>query len=221
MGKNKLRRFAELETMERVFQPGTSFENTDYELKGRWTDVVFRNQHPLVLELGCGRGEYTVNMAKKYSEKNFIGIDKKGARLWRGAKTSNEEGILNAAFLRIQITQLTLFFAPGEVSEIWITFPDPQPQTTRENTRMTSGRFMEMYKLLVGTSGIVHLKTDNTGLFDYTLEKIKEFNVQIHHCTHDLYKSGIADDVLSIKTTYEKIYLDKGMNICYLSFSFR
>lgn len=221
MGKNKLRRFAELETMERVFQPGTSHENTDYELKGSWAKEVFKNQHPIVLELGCGRGEYTVNMAKQFPEKNFIGIDKKGARLWRGAKTSNEEKILNTAFLRIQITQLMLFFAPLEISEIWITFPDPQPQSTRENTRMTSTRFLEMYKELVGTNGIVHLKTDNVPLFDYTVGKVNDFNVKIHHCTHDLYHSGIADEILSIKTTYEKIYLDKGMNICYLSFSFQ
>ncbi len=222
MGKNKLRRFAELETMERVFQPGTSFENTDFELKGKWVEKVFNNNtNPLVLELGCGRGEYTVNMAQHFPEKNFIGIDKKGARLWRGAKTSNEEQILNTAFLRIQITQLLLFFEPGEISEIWITFPDPQPQSTRENTRMTSGRFIEMYKILVGRTGRVHLKTDNVVLFDYTIEKLKEFHVDVHHCTHDLYGSGIADDILSIKTTYEKIYLDKGMNICYLSFSFK
>ncbi|MBL0343367.1 MAG: tRNA (guanosine(46)-N7)-methyltransferase TrmB [Bacteroidetes bacterium] len=221
MGKNKLRRFAELETMERVFQPGTSHENTDFELKGLWVQRVFKNQNPLVLELGCGRGEYTVNMAKRFPDRNFIGIDKKGARLGRGAKTSNEENILNTAFLRIQITQLLLFFSPKEISEIWITFPDPQPQKTRENTRMTSARFMEMYKLLLGTNGYVHLKTDNLVLFDYTLEIIKEFNVTIHHCTDDLYASGIVNEVLAIKTTYEKIYLEKGLKICYLSFSFQ
>jgi tRNA (guanine-N7-)-methyltransferase len=221
LGKDKLRRFAELETFERVYQPGNFYAGNNFELKGKWGSEVFHNDHPIVLELGCGRGEYTVNLAQKFPEKNFIGIDKKGARLWRGAKTINEENILNAAFMRIQITQLLSFFEKDEISEIWITFPDPQPQKTRENTRMTSMRFLEMYETVLGTNGLLHLKTDNVQLFDYTLDLIKDLNVTIHTNTHDLYGSGITDDILSIKTTYEKKYLDQGLSICYLSLSFK
>ena len=220
MGKNKLKRFAELETMERVFQPGFEFKGSDHPLKGHWGETVFKNSNPIVAELGCGRGEYTVNMAAMFVDKNFVGIDKKGARLWKGAKTSNEERILNSAFLRIQIENLTSYFAPGEISEIWITFPDPQPQKTRENTRMTSPRFLKMYRELLSTNGIVHLKTDNSILFEYTLEKLHECKAKVHHVTHDLYGEPIPDNTLLIKTTYEKRYLDLGFKICYVKFSF-
>jgi len=220
VGKNKLRRFAELETMERVFQPGTGFKDTDYPLKGKWRKEVFHNSNPLVLEVGCGRGEYTVNMAKMFPGTNFIGLDKKGARLWKGAKTSNEENILNAAFLRTQTEHLSSYFNPGELNEIWITFPDPQPQKTRENTRMTSSRFLEIYRQLLSANGLVHLKTDSVGLFDYTLEKIREFGVLIHDCTHDLYSRENNNQVLHIKTTYENRFLAEGLGICYVRFSF-
>ncbi|HMT29019.1 MAG TPA: tRNA (guanosine(46)-N7)-methyltransferase TrmB [Bacteroidia bacterium] len=221
MGKDKLRRFAELETFKRVFQPGNFYAGNEFDLKGCWGEKVFENHRPIVLELGCGRGEYTVNLAKKFPDNNYIGIDKKGARLWRGAKTINEENILNAAFMRIQITQLSAFFAPEEINEIWITFPDPQPQSTRENTRLTSHRFLEMYKTILKPNGILHLKTDNVGLFDYTVEILQGYKIKIHHLTRDLYNSDIADDILSIKTTYEQRYLSQGINICYLSFSFQ
>ncbi len=220
MGKNKLKRFAELETLERVFQPGMREPDANFFLKGKWNELVFHNGNSIVVELGCGRGEYTTNMALMFKSRNFVGIDKKGARLWKGAKTSNEEKILNAAFLRIPIEQLNYFFAPGEISEIWITFPDPQPQKTRENTRMTSPRFLEMYKAMLPANGIVHLKTDNAALFDYTLEKVKELNVNIIVATHDLYSEKFADEVLSITTTYEKRYLAEGIKICYLKFTF-
>jgi tRNA (guanine-N7-)-methyltransferase len=220
MPKRKLQRFAELETLDRVFQPKGLFLDHDYELKGKWHETVFGNTNPIVLELGCGRGEYTVNMARRFPEKNFIGIDIKGARLWRGAKTANEENLLNAAFLRYQIEQLTAFFAAGEVSEIWITFPDPQPQKTRENRRMTSPRFLKMYRELVGTSGMVHLKTDNLPLYEYTLEKLADDKVVIHKSTNDLYDAPLTEDILEIKTTYEARFLAQGMKICYLRFSF-
>ncbi|MDQ3051783.1 MAG: tRNA (guanosine(46)-N7)-methyltransferase TrmB [Bacteroidota bacterium] len=220
MGKNKLKRFAELETMERVFQPGVREPVVNFFLQGKWNGLVFHNEHPIVAELGCGRGEYTTNMAMMVPGKNFIGIDKKGARLWKGAKTANEENILNAAFLRIPIEQLHHYFLPGEIDEIWITFPDPQPQKTRENTRMTSPRFLEMYKSLLPPNGIVHLKTDNPFLFDYTLEKVKEMNCNIKVATQDLYNEIFTDEILSITTTYEKRYLAEGIKICYLRFSF-
>jgi len=221
VGKNKLRRFAELESMERVFQPGAREPVANYFLKGKWKELVFHNENPVIVELGCGRGEYTINMALMFPGTNFVGIDKKGARLWKGAKTSNEDKILNAAFLRIPIEQLDYYFLPGEISEIWITFPDPQPQKTRENTRMTSPRFLEMYRSMLPANGIVHLKTDNVGLFDYTLEKISELNATIHLATHDLYQEHYADAVLSITTTYEKKYLAEGIKICYVKFSFQ
>ncbi len=206
--------------MERVFQPGVREPVVNFFLQGKWNGLVFHNEHPIVAELGCGRGEYTTNMAMMVPGKNFIGIDKKGARLWKGAKTANEENILNAAFLRIPIEQLHHYFLPGEIDEIWITFPDPQPQKTRENTRMTSPRFLEMYKSLLPPNGIVHLKTDNPFLFDYTLEKVKEMNCYIKVATQDLYNEIFTDEILSITTTYEKRYLAEGIKICYLRFSF-
>jgi tRNA (guanine-N7-)-methyltransferase len=221
MPKRKLQRFAELEQMERVYQPQGLFLDHDYELKGKWCPEVFRNNNPITLELGCGRGEYTVHLAQRYPDRNFIGIDIKGARLWRGAKTANEEHLLNAAFLRYEIEKLGAFFAPGEIQEIWITFPDPQPQLTRENRRMTSARFLKLYRSMVGTNGIVHLKTDNAWLYEYTLEKLAEDRVQIHQATNDLYAAGLTDEVLEIKTTYEARYLAEGKKICYLRFSFR
>ncbi len=206
--------------MERVFQPGVREPVVNFFLQGKWNGLVFHNEHPIVAELGCGRGEYTTSMAMMVPGKNFIGIDKKGARLWKGAKTANEENILNAAFLRIPIEQLHHYFLPGEIDEIWITFPDPQPQKTRENTRMTSPRFLEMYKSLLPPNGIVHLKTDNPFLFDYTLEKVKEMNCNIKVATQDLYNEIFTDEILSITTTYEKRYLAEGIKICYLRFSF-
>ena len=216
-----MRRFAELETMERVFQPGNKFHSSDHPLKGKWRSEIFQNNRAVILEVGCGRGEYTVNMAKMFTETNFIGLDKKGARLWKGAKTSNEENILNAAFLRTQVEHLHSYFEPSEINEIWITFPDPQPQQTRENTRMTSPRFLEIYKQLLVPNGVVHLKTDSVGLFEYTLEKIKELNVEIHDCTHDVYGRQPVSDLLQIKTTYENRFLKEGLKICYVRFSFR
>jgi len=207
--------------MERVFQPGMREPDANFFLKGKWNELVYLNENPLIVELGCGRGEYTTNMAQMFPQRNFAGVDKKGARLWKGAKTANEEKIMNAAFLRIPIEQLDYYFAPDEISEIWITFPDPQPQKTRENTRMTSPRFLEMYKTLLPADGIVHLKTDNAFLFDYTLERVKEMNVNIHASTHDLYSEHYTDEVLSITTTYEKRYLAEGIKICYLKFSFQ
>lgn len=220
MGKNKLKRFAELETMERVFQPGVREPVENFYLKNNWKSEVFHNTNDIVVELGCGRGEYTTGLSLLFPEKNFIGIDKKGARLWKGAKTSNEEKILNAAFIRIPVEQLDHYFAPGEISEIWITFPDPQPQKTRENTRMTSPRFLSMYKSLLPANGVVHLKTDNAYLFEYSLEKAKDANATILVSTKDLYSEKFAGEVLSIKTTYENRYLSEGIKICYLKFSF-
>ncbi|MCR8561488.1 tRNA (guanosine(46)-N7)-methyltransferase TrmB [Mucilaginibacter sp. BJC16-A38] len=215
MGKDKLRRFAEIDTFSNVLQldAGKPF-------KGQWSNGFFKNNNPVVLELACGKGEYTVNLATMFPDKNFIGIDYKGNRIWRGAKTALEDGVNNVAFLRIQIETLIEYFAPGEVDEIWITFPDPQPQISREKKRLTSARFLDMYKVILKPGGFVNLKTDNDGLHVYTVEKIAETSLTLHVRTEDLYNSEYADDVLNIKTYYEKKYLKDNKNINYLKFSF-
>lgn len=215
MGKDKLRRFAEITAFDNVIE----LEDGKI-LKGRWSEVQFKNQNPLILELGCGKGEYTVNLARLYPEKNFIGIDYKGNRIWRGAKTAIEENITNVAFLRIQIENLLDYFAGNEIAELWITFPDPQPQISREKKRLTSPRFLNMYKIILQENGPVHLKTDSDLLYGYTSQKIKEQGLKTHIQTEDLYASKLDDEVLSIKTYYEKKYLANDKNINYLKFSF-
>ncbi|HVW95324.1 MAG TPA: tRNA (guanosine(46)-N7)-methyltransferase TrmB [Mucilaginibacter sp.] len=215
MGKDKLRRFAEVETFSNVLQL-----DAGKPYKGCWSKEFFKNGNPLVLELACGKGEYTVNLATMFPGKNFIGIDYKGNRIWRGAKTALEDGVRNVGFLRIQIETLLDYFAPGEIDEIWITFPDPQPQLSREKKRLTSQRFLEMYKEVLKPGGFVNLKTDNDGLHAYTAEKIKENQLNLQIKTEDLYHSAYADEVLSIKTYYEKKYLQTNKNINYLRFSF-
>ncbi len=215
MGKDKLRRFAEIDTFSNVLQL-----DAGKELKGQWGITQFKNNNPVVLELACGKGEYTVSLARLFPDKNFIGVDYKGNRIWRGAKTALEEGVNNVAFLRIQIESILDYFAPGEVDEIWITFPDPQPQVGREKKRLTSPRFLDMYKHIVRTGGYINLKTDNDPLHAYTVEKIDELKLKLHIKTEDLYHSPYADEVLSIKTYYEKKYLKDNKNINYLKFSF-
>jgi tRNA (guanine-N7-)-methyltransferase len=215
VGKDKLRRFAEIETFSNVLQldAGKLF-------KGEWSKSFFKNENPVVLELACGKGEYTVNLAVLFPQKNFIGIDYKGNRIWRGAKTAIEDGVTNVAFLRMQIENLVDYFAPGEVDEIWITFPDPQPQLSREKKRLTSPRFLTMYRQILKPGGFVNLKTDNDQLHAYTAEKIAEQQLNLYVRTEDLYQSEHADEVLSIKTYYEKKYLKHNKNINYLKFSF-
>jgi tRNA (guanine-N7-)-methyltransferase len=215
VGKDKLRRFAEVNTFSNVLQldAGAPF-------KGQWNTGFFKNTNPVVLELACGKGEYTVNLATLFPDRNFIGIDYKGNRIWRGAKTALEEGVNNVGFLRIQIETILDYFAPGEVDEIWITFPDPQPQISREKKRLTSQRFLDKYKLLLKPGGFINLKTDNDGFHAYTAGKITTTNLNLHIKTEDLYNSVYADEVLSIKTYYEKKYLKENKNINYLKFSF-
>ena len=183
MGKDKLRRFAEIATFANVKQL-----DEGKVLKGNWAVSQFHNNNPVILELACGTGEYTVNLAKLFPDKNFIGIDYKGNRIWRGAKTAIEEGIHNVAFLRIQIENLLDYFAENEISEIWITFPDPQPQDSREKKRLTFPKFLEKYKSILVQDGVVHLKTDNDQLHDYTFDKINELGLKLKVRTEDLYK---------------------------------
>jgi tRNA (guanine-N7-)-methyltransferase len=219
MAKRKLQRFAENLTFPHLFQPKTYYPPSDFGMKGRWHKEFFRNQNPVVLELGCGRGEYTVNMAELFPAKNFIGIDWKGARLWRGAKTVQEQQMKNVAFLRIQIQYLEYFFAPGEVSEIWLTFPDPQLKKSRERKRLTSELFLEKYKKVLRPDGIIHLKTDNEVLYNYTLETLRSINLPIHLQTDNLYQSPYVNEVLSIKTKYEMMFLEQGAQSKYVKFS--
>jgi tRNA (guanine-N7-)-methyltransferase len=215
MGKDKLRRFAEIETFANVYQL-----DAGKALKGNWSNMHFNNDAPLVLELACGKGEYTVNLAQLFPDKNFIGIDYKGNRIWRGAKTSKEEGIDNVAFLRIQIEHILDYFDTAEVSEIWITFPDPQPQISREKKRLTAPRFLEKYKVILQETAPINLKTDNDDFYAFTLDTIDQLGLKLHVRTEDLYRSDLVDEVLSIKTYYEKKYLTHNKNINYVRFSF-
>ncbi|MDB5154488.1 MAG: tRNA ((46)-N7)-methyltransferase TrmB [Mucilaginibacter sp.] len=215
MGKDKLKRFAEVDTFSNVVQL-----DAGKPYKGKWRTDFFKNDNPVVLELACGKGEYTVNLGCLFPHRNFIGIDYKGNRIWRGAKTALEDGVNNVGFLRIQIETILDYFGDGEVDEIWITFPDPQPQLSREKKRLTSSRFLEKYKQILKPGGQVNLKTDNDGLHIYTAEKISETGLKLHVKTEDLYHSEFADEVLSIKTYYEKKYLQSNKNINYLKFSF-
>jgi tRNA (guanine-N7-)-methyltransferase len=220
MGKDKLRRWAELETFERVYQPKVDYPMPDFYLKGKWNTDVFKNENPIVLELGCGRGEYTVNLAKNFPLKNFIGIDIKGARLWRGAKTINEEKILNAAFVRMRIEFIENFFAPQEIGEIWLTFPDPQIKDKSVHHRLTNPTFIERYKRLMKHTGILHLKSDSAEFYEYTLQSLALQRGKFLVNTNNLYNSNVADEILSIKTTYENIFLKEGKNITYIKFQF-
>lgn len=214
MGKDKLRKFAEIDTFANVLQL-----DAGKTMKGQWAAKHFGNEQPIVLELACGKGEYTVNLAKRFPERNFIGIDYKGNRIWRGAKTALEEDIHNVAFLRIQIETILDYFGEDEVSEIWITFPDPQPQKSREKKRLTNPSFLTKYQEILIPEGIMHLKTDNDGLFAYTQEKLIELGLDIQAETSDLYHSDFVDGVLSIKTYYERKYLETAKNINYIKWS--
>ncbi|MDP4187482.1 MAG: tRNA (guanosine(46)-N7)-methyltransferase TrmB [Bacteroidota bacterium] len=220
MAKHKLARFAQMKTFGNVLEP--AFEEcfrTDYKLKGKWNEQYFKNDHPIVLELGCGKGEYTVGLGKKYPLKNFIGIDIKGARMWRGAKQALEGNLTNVAFLRTRIEFINSFFAENEVSEIWITFPDPQLRKGRANKRLTSSRFLASYKQFLSDEGLIHLKTDNDFLYHYTLDvaQLNKLEVLVH--TDDLYNSVFRETEESdIKTFYEQQFLEAGLSIKYLKF---
>ena len=218
MGKNKLARFAENETFANLFQ--LTYEQITKEgfaLKGKWNEDFFKNDNPIVLELGCGKGEYTVGLAKKYPNKNFIGIDIKGARLWRGCKTSNEDKMTNVAFVRTHIQMIASYFAENEVSEIWITFPDPQLK--KPNKRLTCERFLKLYKNILKQDGIVHLKTDSQELYEYTKDEVLiPSKREILYNTNDLYNSDFKEDVIEIQTFYEAMYLKIGKPITYLKF---
>ncbi len=217
MSKNKLAKFADLNTFGHVIQLSyRKLLDEGFSFKGRWNSDFFKNDRPIVLELGCGKGEYTVGLAKLFTDKNFVGIDIKGSRMWSGAKEALSDGLLNCGFVRTNIELLTHFFAPGEVAEIWITFPDPQMK--RVNKRLTSVRFLTSYCEILNANGLIHLKTDSDFLYQYTLATIaiNKFPVQVN--TADLYGDGLADDILGIKTYYEQQWLDRGKTIKYLKY---
>ena len=221
MGKGKLAKFAEMETFNNVFQyPYSVIDNVPFEMKGKWREEFFKNDNPIVLELGCGKGEYAVGMARMFPNINFIGVDIKGARMWTGAKAAIEEGLPNVAFLRTNIEIIDRFFADGEVQEIWLTFSDPQMKNERK--RLTSTYFMERYRRFLVDGGLIHLKTDSNFLFTYTKEMVKENKLEVEMCTDDLYHATDLDEgtksILGIRTYYESMWLERGLNIKYIKF---
>jgi tRNA (guanine-N7-)-methyltransferase len=207
----------EMREFPHVFEPdGNHILHSDYEMKGQWNQRFFKNDKPIILELGCGRGEYTVELARTSPGFNHIGVDIKGARMWKGANESLKLKLDNAAFLRCRIEFLFRMFAPNEISEIWITFPDPQARKPRK--RLTSSRFINMYLEMLKPGGRIHLKTDSQLLHAYTLYLLNWNGIIPDRCTADLYQSDLVDDVLSIRTHYESGFLKAGMPITYLSF---
>lgn len=220
MGKNKLRKFAEMETFSCVFQfPFAAIDGIECPMRGKWNEAYFHNDNPLVLELGCGKGEYAVGLGQRFPEKNYIGVDIKGARMWSGAKQVHLQGITNVAFLRTSIELIDRFFVPGEVSEIWITFPDPQMKNA--NKRLTGTRFMANYQRILKDGGTIHLKTDSPFLYTYTREMATLNRLPMDVDTADLYHSErltLPEGLLNIQTHYERQWLQRGLTIKYLKF---
>lgn len=219
MGKNKLARWAEMKSFNNVIEPpADEVLSKDHPVKGNWQKSIFKNTNPVILELGCGKGEYTVGLATRFPQNNYIGIDIKGARMWRGSKTAHENKIQNTAFLRTRIEFINSFFSTEEVEEIWITFPDPQPKRRNAGKRLTSPSFLNSYRMFLKNDGIIHLKTDNKELYNYTEEVVKHNDLEIVASTNDLYSGLLNNDILSIRTHYEQLFLNRGIKICYLSF---
>ena len=218
--KNKLKRFKENETFTNVFQPTREEVVGDqFPLKGKWSSEFFKNDNPIVLELGCGKGEYSVGLAERFPEKNFIGIDIKGARFWRGAKTAVESGMNNVAFVRTQIELINHIFAENEVSEIWITFPDPQIKYKRTKHRMTNSEFLNNYKKILKPNGLMHLKTDSEFMHGYTLGLLHGEGHEVIYANHNIYKNeGAPAEVTGIQTFYESQYLEVNKPITYIQF---
>ena len=221
MSKGKLAKFADMETYENVFQyPYSVVEHVPFEMQGHWHEEYFHNDNPIVLELGCGKGEYTVGLAKRYPDMNFIGVDIKGARMWTGATQAVKEGLKNVAFLRTNIEIIDRFFAPDEVTEIWLTFSDPQMKNPRK--RLTSTYFMNRYRRFLIDGGLIHLKTDSNFLFTYTTYMVEKNRLPLVLRTNDLYSENSENseysEAASIQTYYEQMWIDRGLNIKYMKF---
>jgi len=217
VGKGKLKKYAELANFANVIEsPFLDKDQPDDERKGRWSNAFFKNENPVVLELGCGKGEYSIGLARKFTDKNFIGVDSKGARLWNGARDALAEKVSNVCFIRTNIEIIEKFFALEEVEQIWLTFPDPQMKNT--NKRLTSVYFLKKYQNILKKDGVVHLKTDSLFQYRYTMEVLKKNNLEIIAQTEDLYKSECIDDVKSIQTFYEKQWRRRGISIKYVAF---
>ena len=221
--KNKLKRFKENDTFSNVFQPTREEVVTDqFSLKGKWNQDYFKNNNPIVLELGCGKGEYSVGLAEKFPDKNFIGIDLKGARFWRGAKTAAETGLTNVAFIRTQIELINHIFSENEVDEIWITFPDPQIKYKRTKHRMTNSQFLKLYKKVLKPEGVVNLKTDSEFMHGYTLGLLHGEGHEVIYSNHNVYvNEGSPEEVTGLQTFYEKQYLEINKAITYIRFKIK
>ncbi len=216
--RGKLKRFAENAQRENVLEPGKEIYE---QIKGKWKSDFFKNSQDLVVELGCGRGEYTIGLGRQFADRNFVGIDLKGDRIWVGSKIAEEEKLGNVAFLRTEMAFLLKFFEKGEVDEIWLTFPDPRPKKREMKRRLTYPTFLQYYQYILKTDGWFKFKTDNTPLFEYTLEVLaSELHVKNLVHTFDLYKSPLNEEHYGIKTKYEQIFHAKGETIKYLKFQF-
>lgn len=218
--KNKLIHFEEVKSYPHFFEPVYSELVTGFQYKGNWNSF-FGNNNPVTIEVGCGKAEYSFYLAGKYPERNFVALDIKGARMWRGAHDSLKAGLKNIAFVRTHIQMVPSVFGPGEVSEIWIPFPDPQPQLSREKKRLTSSTMLNRYRQILAADHLIHFKTDNRPLFDYTLDVISQEKHQLLYHTFDLYNSGFDGDVNGVRTFYEKQFLVKGLDINYLQMKLR
>lgn len=216
--KNKLQRFAENETFDNMFQLGYDDLVTGFEYRGNWNSGFFKNNNDIIVELGCGKGEYTVGLASRFPNKNFIGIDIKGARIWKGLKNTEQGNLDNVAFIRTRINLIEYIFGPSEVSEIWITFPDPRSRRSDENRRLTSPRYIDRYYKVLKPDGIINLKTDNIVFFEYTLDVIREHGHELLYKTYDVYGEPNEEILTGIQTFYEKMWLENGTKIKYLKF---
>lgn len=217
--KNKLERFRVVAERDNVLQAG---KDLYFQIRGKWNEVYFKNENPITVELACGRGEYTIGLAERFPNRNFVGVDVKGDRLWKGSTWALERKLSNVAFLRADILGLATFFNPSEIDEIWITFPDPRPRKRDIKRRLTNSRYLTIYKSLIQKKGWVRFKTDNTGLFDYTLEELSlRTDLDNLQFTKDLYNSWLKEECYDIKTRYEEMFTAEGETIKYLRFTFR